>query len=128
MAVRGRQSADSALVATLAAGSTVQEAAKQAGVSQRTAYRRLSDPRFRRRVAEARADMLACAVGALAEASTEAAATLRRLLEADSETVRLGACRAILELGVRLRESEQLEQRIATLEAAQERQGVRRWG
>jgi hypothetical protein len=48
---------------------------------------------------------------------TEAADTLRALLRAKSRSVRLGAARAILELGTRLRESVELEQRIAALEA-----------
>jgi hypothetical protein len=39
------------------------------------------------------------------------------LLRAKSRSVRLGAARAILELGTKLRESVELEQRIAALEA-----------
>ena len=85
-----------------------------------------------RQVAEARAEMVARAVGTLADASTAAAATLRKLLDAESETVRLGACRAILELGVKLREGEELAQRIAALEAQQagadpRQHGLRPW-
>lgn len=42
--------------------------------------------------------------------------TLGELLNATSDSVRLGAARAVLELGVRLRETEELELRIASLE------------
>jgi hypothetical protein len=44
MAAGGRKSADAALLAALAAGSTVDEAAAMASVSPRTAARRLTDP------------------------------------------------------------------------------------
>jgi hypothetical protein len=49
----------------------------------------------------------------------DAAAKLRELLTAESETVRLGAARALLELGVKLREGVELEQRVADLERQQ---------
>jgi hypothetical protein len=55
-------------------------------------------------------------VGRLTDASTAAVTMLQALLEADSESVRLGACRAILELGLKLRASEELERRLAALE------------
>jgi hypothetical protein len=111
-----RRNADSALVAALAAGGTVEAAAKSADVSVATAHRRLNDPAFRRRVDEARADAVSRAVARLSATSTLAADTLRELLKARSETVRLGAARAILELGSRLREQEDLAERIAELE------------
>jgi hypothetical protein len=41
MAGSGRKNADAALLAALAGGATVQEAASSAGISERTAYRRL---------------------------------------------------------------------------------------
>src|SRR5215212_7972824 len=104
-----RRKGDGALIAALAGGVSVRDAATRAGVSESTAYRRLEDPGFTRHVAEARAEMIARAVGTLADASTAAAATLRKLLDATNEHVRLGACRAILELGAKLREAEELE-------------------
>jgi len=118
VAHRGRENADEALIAALASGQTVQDAAKTAGVSARTAHRRLDDPAFARRVTEARSEMVKRAVGQLAEASAEAVTTLRALLRAESETARLGAARSILELGSRLRESTELEERLSALEAA----------
>jgi len=41
---------------------------------------------------------------------------LRDLLNANSESVRLGACRAMLELGVKLRETIDHEERLRVLE------------
>jgi hypothetical protein len=111
------QKGDFDLIVALASGATVEDAARAGGVSRATVYRRLEDADFKRQIADARSEMLARAVGTLADASTAAAATLRALLEADSESVRLGASRSILELGTKLRESEELAQRIAALEA-----------
>jgi hypothetical protein len=48
--------------------------------------------------------------------AAEAVATLRQLLQADDERVRLTAARAILEQLLRLRETITLAQRLASLE------------
>jgi hypothetical protein len=87
---------DAALVVALAAGKTVRQA-----------------------VAEARSKLVDAALGQLADASAEAVTTLRALLHAEGESVRLGAARSILELGTKLRESVEFEQRISRLEGAQ---------
>jgi hypothetical protein len=100
----------------LACGDTVQAAAQTAGVSERTAYRRLTDPGTRRRVGELRADMVQRTLGKQADSAAEAADTLRKLLTAESDTARLGAARSILELGTKLRESVELEEQLAALE------------
>lgn len=117
MAHRGRQNADDALALALASGRTLRDAAAAAGVAERTATRRWADPAFRRRVAGLRADMVGRALGHLADGMSEAADVLRQLLAAGTPpAVRLGACRALLELGVRLRESVELEERLRALE------------
>jgi hypothetical protein len=116
MAAGGRKNADASLALALAGGDTVAEAASKAGVSERTAFRRLLDPAFRRRVAELRAAAMERASSKLADTMTQAAETLRALLRADSEAVRLGACRSILELAGKLRENIELEERVTMLE------------
>lgn len=116
MAENGRRKRDDALMLALASGQTIRDAARAAGIGERTATRRLSDPAFRRRVAELRADMVCRALGKMADGMGDAADKLRQLLAANSEAVQLGACRALLELGVKLRESVELEQRLAALE------------
>lgn len=108
--------ADDTLVLLLAAGRSVKEAADGADVGERTAYRRLADPSFRCRVSEARGEMVTRAIGKLADASTAAVDTLQALLAADAENVRLGAAKAILELGAKLREAVELGERLAALE------------
>jgi hypothetical protein len=112
-----RRNADAALVAALACGGTVEASAKAAGVSVPTVRRRLAEPEFRKAVDEARAEAVSRAVARLSATATLAADTLRELLKAKSEAVRLGASRAVLELGARLREQEELAARVAALEA-----------
>ena len=117
MAQRGRHNADEALVLALACGATVENAARTAGVSLRTVYRRLAEPAFRTRLQGARAEMVQRATGMLTAAALEAVKTLLVLQQASvSAAVRLGAARAILELGAKLREVADLEARLAALE------------
>ena len=116
MAENGRQKGDDALLLALAGGRTVRDAATVAGIGERTVYRRLEDIYFRRRLHATRSELVGRAVGLLADASSEAVSTLKGLLSAQSESVRLGAARSILEIGNRLRESVELEQRLAELE------------
>lgn len=111
----------------LAAGHPLRVAAKQSGAGERTIKTwSATVPGFGRRVAELRADMTSRALGRLADGMAGAADTLGFLSrKGKSETVRLGAARAILELGSKLREAVEMEARIAALEAGQPRRGVR---
>lgn len=128
VAHRGRRNADEALALAVATGQTLRDAAQQVGIGERTASRRWADPGFRRRVSELRGDMVQRSLGRMADGMAEAADVLRQLLAAESESVRLGAARSLLELGVRLRESVELEERIATLERHAEEAGQMRTG
>src|SRR5690242_11882322 len=112
MAHRGRRNADEALAVAVAAGQTLRDAAGAAGVSERTAARRWGDAAFRRHVSELRADMVRRSLGRMADGMSEAADMLRRLLAAESESARLGAARSLLELGVKLRDSVEMEERL----------------
>jgi hypothetical protein len=94
----------------------VTEAAALVGVSRRTASRRLLDPGFRARVQELRGGLIANAAGRLAAAMTQASDTLLALLGDGDGKLRLGAARAVLEHGVRLRELADLTTRIDDLE------------
>jgi hypothetical protein len=117
MAENGRRKGDVALMLALAGGQAVRDAARLAGVGERTATRRVADAGFRRRVADLRAEMVARAAGQLADGMAAAAATLRGLLTAKSEPVRLAAARSILEIGNKLREAVELEARLQAVEA-----------
>jgi hypothetical protein len=116
MAGSGRKNADESLIVTLAGGATVQGAAQLCDVSERTIHRRLNDPVFKHRLAQARAGMVERALGHLATGAAEAAVVLRNLLAAEGDNIKLGAARSILELGNKLREGVELEARIAVLE------------
>lgn len=116
MAGSGRPAGDNKLILALAAGATVRDAAEQAGVGERTVYRRLADTDFRRAVSEARGRLFDAALGKLAGIAAKAAGTLERLMESDKPNVALGAAKAALELGPRLRELTELEDRLARLE------------
>jgi hypothetical protein len=117
MAQKGRRGADEALLMALACGATVEAAAQKAGLSEATAYRRLKDPAFQKRLRDLRADMLQRTAAMLTAASGEAVKTLLVLLkDSVSAATRLGAARAILEIGMKVRETAELEQRIASLE------------
>ncbi len=113
---RERSRGEDSLLAALAAGSTVEDAAKAAGLSSRTAYRRLADPGFARRLAQTRDELISNALGELVDCASEAVATLRALLSASDERVRLGAAKSTLEQLLRLRETLTLSQRLAALE------------
>src|SRR5262249_42928117 len=96
-------------------------------IGERSAYRRLADPAYRRRVTELRTDMVQRALGRMADGMTAAADTLRQLLGAQREAVRLGAARSILELGVKLPENADHEERLLALETEVASHGGKQW-
>jgi hypothetical protein len=61
--------------------------------------------------------MVSRTAGTLTAAATEAVRTLLELLKSSaSDAVRLGAARAVLEMGMKVREAADLEERLAALE------------
>ena|SRR5579871_4619234 len=113
-----KRKADAGLVLALACGASPEHAAQKAGLSVRTVYRRLGEAPFREQVQQVRAEMVRRAAGLLTAAGLTSIKTLTELQEsASSETVRLGAARAVLELGSKLRDTAELHDRVATLEA-----------
>ena len=110
---RGNQ----ALLMALACGATVEVAARSAGLSVATVYRRLKDPGFRKELRQVSSGMAQRIAGMLTAAGGEAAKTLLALLkETTPAAVRLGTARAVLELGMKAREVTDLEERLAALE------------
>ena len=105
-----------ALALALASGLTVVAAAEQAQVSESTVHRRLKQPAFRRLVARLRNQMLEAALGRMAENMTRAADKVARLLDSDNEAIALRAARTLLSLGLRLRDSVELADRIDEIE------------
>ena len=120
MAQKARQRDETKLIEDLARGTAVTEAARRSGLGRRTVHRRLEEPEFRARVARARRDMIQGATEGLAGAAESAVETLTRLLEAESDSVKLGAARAILDGVLRFREAEVLAERVRKLEGRQD--------
>ena len=117
MPQKGKKHADQRLLLALACGATVENAARQAGVSESTAYRRLADSQFRQSLHKMRAEMTERSAAMLTAAGMEAVKTLLALQQTSiPPAVRLGAARAVLEMGIKLREDADLEQRVAALE------------
>jgi hypothetical protein len=118
MAKPGRRTADDQLLLALACGATLETAAAKAGVSLRTAKRRLADPDFEGKLKTLRWEMVQRASGMMTASMGESVKTLIVLQkEPLPPTARLGAARAILEIGLRVRDQVELEQRLARMEA-----------
>jgi type II secretory pathway component PulF len=113
----GRRNVDHNLLTALACGATVEAAARSAGISESTVYRRLRQPAFSQRLQEVRADMVQRTSAMLTASGMEAVKTLLALQQASTPaSVRLGAARAILEIGLKVREVADLERRLSALE------------
>ena len=121
---RSRAQADDLLIAALATGQTNENAAAAAGVSARTVNRRLAEPAFKRRIQSLRGELIARALGRVSDGIAAAVDVMRALLGAESEAVRLGAARSLIDACLKLRESVDMEERLALLEeAAKKTQG-----
>ena len=115
---RARKHTDEALLVALACGATVENAARTAGISARTAQRRLAEPAFRKRLQDLRTDMAQRTGSMLTAAGMEAVKTLISLQDGGiAAPVRPGAARTVLEFGIRMRVNNELVERIAALEA-----------
>ena len=100
----------------LAGGAAVENAARTAGVSVSTVYNRLAEPEFKKRLQGIRSDMVQRAAGALTASAQQAVQTLLALQkEGVQDGVRLGAARAVLDMGMKVREMAELEQQIEEL-------------
>jgi hypothetical protein len=106
------------LVLALAAGACAAAAARKAGCSRRTVFRRLKDPEFVRAVGRARGQILSRATSRLARTSAQAVDTLEKLLDDGNPGVRRMAAKSLLDSLARLTDLAEVEERIAELEAA----------
>jgi hypothetical protein len=118
MAHRVGKAADEVLLQALAWGATVENAARKAGISERTAYRRLNDPSFVQRLEQLRADMVQRTAGMLSGAGMGSVKVLVDLQNDVSVPagVRRRSARDVLELGLRFRETTAWERRLDALD------------
>jgi hypothetical protein len=112
----GKKRGDEALLLGLASGLSVPLAAQAAGLSERTAYRRLEDPAFRARVEEMRDEMVSRTIGRLVALGELTVSALESLLGSPDPTIRLGAVRVSLDRMFKAVETNVLAQRVAECE------------
>ncbi len=111
-----RKKNEDALLLALACGATVEAAARQCGIHERTVYRRMKDPDFRRSLEKIRGEMIGRASGLLTAASLEAVKTLLDLQKSNvAAPTRLAAARAVLEIGLKIRTEVDLQQQMEEL-------------
>lgn len=95
---------------------SVKAAAAELGIGEKTAHRRLAHSGFRDRVVQLRREATNLAIARLADGMVQAAERLRQLTESDNEGIRLKACVALLDLGMKAVITADFENRIRQLE------------
>jgi hypothetical protein len=110
---------EEATISALLTQGTLAEAASLAGVGQATLRRWLQRDDFQAAYQRARREAVSQAVAHLQRVSGEAVETLRTIMNDDQKpsSARVTAARVILELSIKAVELEDLEVRIASLEA-----------
>lgn len=105
-------------VSALLTTTTVAEAARLAGISQRTAYRYLENAGVQSAIGRSLDDTLTDATCQATTAVTRALAVLQAILDDPSSPApcRVGAARLILEAGPRYRQTLDLASRISVVE------------
>lgn len=114
---------DADLVAALAKGLTIAAAAKEVGISERTAYRKLESSEFRALVFRAKWENASQAFGVLASITPAAAIALGHLLKSGNEGIRLGAARTVLAEITRFGATMDLDERMRALEERMSERG-----
>ena len=96
---------------------TYSEACKKAKINRTTLYKWLKDPQFKAELDRQRDEIASEAFGVLSQSLTKAVETLVGLLDnADARLKRLTA-KDVIDFIIRHKENEELEQRIAAIEA-----------
>jgi hypothetical protein len=104
-------------IAALLTARTVQDAARQTGISDRTLRRWMDDLAFREAYSAISRQRLDETVARLRAVATEAVETLRAALQDEHTAYRIRAAVALLDVAVKV-EADELRQRIEVLEAA----------
>jgi hypothetical protein len=117
MAQKGKRNKDHQLLMALACGATAESAARQVNISESTVFRRLRNTEFSQQLQQTKSEMVQRTASMLTASGMESVKTLLELQKASNTgPVRLGAARAVLEIGMRAREFAELEGRLAMLE------------
>ena len=105
-------------IAALLTAPTIEEAAKQAGIGERTAYRYLKHPEVKQVLSQALDDAMGQATRRAIDAMTGALETLIEI-HSDKDTpksTRVAAAKALVASGPQLREALELAERVTGLE------------
>ncbi len=107
-------------VAALLTHPTIPEAAKHTGVSEKTLWRWLRIREFKEAYREARREAVGRAVGQVQAAMAEGVEALRSVINdpQSGASARVSAARAVLDMGLKATEVEDLEARISAIENA----------
>ena len=106
-------------IAALLSERTTRDAAKAAGVSEKTLYQWLNEPAFRAALREAEKSILDDVTRRLSAGASLALDTLKKLVQsARHESTKLRASVAWLELSLKYRDMHDIEERLTALEAA----------
>ncbi len=116
MANLRRRQADELIRSVLSVGATKEGSARAAGVSVRTVYRRMEDPKFQQEVEELGTDFRRRANATMSAIMPEAAKALHELLKSNDAVTKRTVARTIIEMGTRLNDKVILELRILALE------------
>jgi transcriptional regulator with XRE-family HTH domain len=111
-----------AAIAALLSQPTIEEAAKRTGISGPTLWRWLQEPAFQGEYRKARRQALGQATAQLQQASGAAVRALKEIIENKNapSSSRVMAARTVLEMGIKAIELEDVEARLAAIEAAME--------
>jgi hypothetical protein len=117
----GLSARETRFVDALAVGRSPSEAAKEIGLSDRSGRRWRKKPEIIEAIRARLSENIATAKSILASGAAKAATGLVQMAsgETPAEAARVSACRAVTEGAVRLVEIEEIESRLAELEARQ---------
>jgi hypothetical protein len=106
-------------IAALLACPTLAQAAQQGGIAEATLHRWLKEEAFQQAYRDARRYVVQQAIVQVQQATGEAVTTLRTVMQdpASTSSAKVSAARTILETALRAVELEDIEQRLAALEA-----------
>jgi hypothetical protein len=94
----------------------LQAACKRAGVGRTTAYRWLEQAAFAEELSRRRTEAMNEALDSVKALTSKAAEVLAALLDSNNESIRRMVCRDIFRHAVKVRELEDIEQRLDQLE------------
>ena len=102
---------------SLVQGRSIKDAASAAGISERTAYRRLNCPEFTQLIDDAKRAHVEAVGTRLSSILTKSIETVASLMESDSDTVRLKASQLAFEMQQIIAGQLTVERRLSLLES-----------